>query len=172
MMPSALSGPSSSSSAFVIVKRRPKNDMKLFCQLKIINLQKKTHLRPRQCHLHHLGQHRICHGLCLVMFFPKNNHRMAPTESLMMAASPLFSATIITGHLHRTYIGAPSEYFLHSATTNKPAFLSLSLPTSTMCFLPQHNQSPTMLHTCSMFQANVMVCARSRSFRRTIKGRL
>ena len=36
----------------------------------------------------------------------------------------------------------------------KPAFLSLSLPTSTMCFLPQHNQSPTMLHTRSMFQAN------------------
>jgi len=36
----------------------------------------------------------------------------------------------------------------------KPAFLSLSLPTSTMCYLPQHNQSPTMLHTCSMFQAN------------------
>ena len=72
----------------------------------------------------------------------------------MMAASPLFSATIITGHLSRTYIGAPSEYFLHSTTTKKPAFLSLSLPTSTMCFLPQHNQSPTMLHTHSMFQAN------------------
>jgi len=71
-----------------------------------------------------------------------------------MAASPFFSATITTGHPRRTYIGAPSEYFLHSATTNKPAFLSLSLPTSTMCFLPQHNQSPTMLHTCSMFQAN------------------
>jgi len=25
---------------------------------------------------------------------------------------------------------------------------------TTMCFLPQHNHSPTMLHTCSMFQAN------------------
>jgi len=36
----------------------------------------------------------------------------------------------------------------------KPAFLSLSLPTNTMCYLPQHNQSPTMLHTRSMFQAN------------------
>jgi len=36
----------------------------------------------------------------------------------------------------------------------KPAFLSLSLQTSTMCYLPQHNQSPTMLHTRSMFQAN------------------
>ena len=100
----------------------------------------------------------FCHGPCLVTFFPKNNQRMAPTESPMMAASPLFSATITTSHPHRTYnrtyIGALLEYFLHSATTNEPAFLSLSLPTSTMCFLLQHNQSPTMLHTCSMFQAN------------------
>jgi len=71
-----------------------------------------------------------------------------------MAALPLFSATITIGHLHQTYIGAPSEYSLQSDTTNKPAFLSLPLPTSTMCYLPQHNQSPTMLHTCSMFQAN------------------
>ena len=36
-----------------------------------------------------------------------------------MAASPLFSATVTTGHSRRTYIGAPSEYFLHSNTTNK-----------------------------------------------------
>ena len=36
----------------------------------------------------------------------------------------------------------------------KPAFLSLPLPTSTMFYLPQHNQSPTTLHTCSMSQAN------------------
>ena len=35
-----------------------------------------------------------CHGPCSVTFFPKNNQRMAPTESPMMAASPLFSATI------------------------------------------------------------------------------
>jgi len=42
----------------------------------------------------------------------------------------------------------------YSDTTNKSAFLSLPLPTSTMCYLPQHNQSPTMLHTCSMSQAN------------------
>ena len=95
-----------------------------------------------------------CHGLCSVTFFPKNNRRMALMESPMMATLPLFSATVTTGHPHRTYIGAPSEYFLHSDTTNKPAFLSLSLPTSTMCYLLQHNQSPTMLHTCSMFQAN------------------
>ena len=72
----------------------------------------------------------------------------------MMVASPLFSATITTGHPRRTYIGAPSEYFLYSDTTNKPTFLSLPLPTSTMCHLLQHNQSPTMLHTGSMSQAN------------------
>jgi len=42
----------------------------------------------------------------------------------------------------------------YSNTTNKPAFLSLPLPTSTMCYLPQHNQSPTTLHTHSMSQAN------------------
>jgi len=42
----------------------------------------------------------------------------------------------------------------YSTTTNKPAFLSLPLPSSTMYHLPQHNQSPTMLHTCSMSQAN------------------
>jgi len=51
--------------------------------------------------------------------FPKNNQRTAPTESLMMATSPLFSVTFTTGHPRRTYIGAPSEYFPYSATTNK-----------------------------------------------------
>jgi len=79
---------------------------------------------------------------------------MALIESPMMATSPLFSATITTGHPCQTYIRAPSEYFLYSDTTNKPAFLSSPLPTSTMCYLPQHNQSPTMLHTRSMSQAN------------------
>jgi len=113
-----------------------------------------------------------CHGPCSVTFFLKNNQRTAPMESPMMAALPLFGATVTTGHPHWTYIGAPLEYFLYSDTTNKPAFLSLSLPTSTMCYLLQHNQSPTMLHTHSMFQANVMVRAWSCSFRRTIKGRL
>ena len=98
-----------------------------------------------------------CHGPCLVTFLLKNNQRMALMESLMMADSPLFSATITTSHPHRTYIGAPSEYFLHSNTTNKPAFLSFPLPTSTMCYLPQHNQSPITLHTRSMSQANHIV---------------
>jgi len=54
--------------------------------------------------------------------------------------------------LYRSSVGI--LYFLHSDTTNKLAFLSLPLPTSTMCYLPQHNQSPPMLHTCSMFKAN------------------
>jgi len=98
------------------------------------------------------GKH--CHGLCSVTFFPKNNHRTAPTESLMMANPPLFSATITTSHPHRTYIGAPSNTSSTPIPPTKPAFLSLSLPTSTMFYLPQHNQSPTTLHTCSMFQAN------------------
>ena len=66
---------------------------------------------------------RQCHGPCLVTFFPKNNQRMAPTESPMIATSPLFSATITTSHPRRTYIGALSEYFLHSATTNKTCIL-------------------------------------------------
>ena len=98
-------------------------------------------------------QHHVqsqCHGPCLVTFFLKNNQRMAP----MMATSPLFSATFTTGHPRQTYIGAPSEYFLYSDTTNKPTFLSFPLPTSTMCHLPQHNQSPTTLHTRSMSQTN------------------
>ena len=64
-----------------------------------------------------------CHSPCSVTFFPKNNQRMALTESLMMAASPLFSATITTSHLRRTYIGAPLEYFPYSNTTNTTCIL-------------------------------------------------
>ena len=84
-----------------------------------------------------------CHGPCSVMFFPKNNQRTA----LMMADPPLFSATITTGHPCQNTSSTPIP-------PTKPAFLSLSLPTSAMCYLPQHNQSLTTLHTCSMFQAN------------------
>jgi len=54
---------------------------------------------------------KICHGPCSVMFFLKNNQKTAPTESPMMATSPLFSATFTTGHPRWTYIGPPSEYF-------------------------------------------------------------
>jgi len=98
-----------------------------------------------------------CHGPCSVTFFPKNNQQMALTESPMMATSPLFSATFTTSHLRRTYIRPPSEFFPTLTPPTKSAFLSLSLPTSTMCYLPQHNQSPTTLHTRSMSQANHIV---------------
>jgi len=60
-----------------------------------------------------------------------------------------------------TFVGLILELRQNTSSTplppTQPASLSLSLPTSTMCFLPQHNQSPTMLHTCSMFQANHIV---------------
>jgi len=59
-----------------------------------------------------------CHSPCLVTFFPKDNHRMAPMESPMMATSPLFSATLTTSHPHQTYIGPPLEIILYSDTTN------------------------------------------------------
>jgi len=92
----------------------------------------------------------ICHGPCSVTFFLKNNQRMAPTESPMMAASPLFSATITTGHLHRTYIGAPSEYFLHSATT-KTTWILIIVITNQHHVLsttaqPQPHHAPHMFH--------------------------
>ena len=48
-------------------------------------------------------------------FFPKNNQRMAPKESPMMAAPPLFSATITTGHLRQTYIGDRKSTRLNSS---------------------------------------------------------
>jgi len=57
-----------------------------------------------------------------------------------------------------TFIGLISELHRNTPSTplppKQPAFLSLSLPTNIMCFLLQHNHSPTMLHTRSMFQAN------------------
>jgi len=50
-----------------------------------------------------------------------------------------------------TFIGLISELRRNNSSTplqpKQPAFLSLSLPTNTMCYLPQHNHSPTMLHT-------------------------
>ena len=74
--------------------------------------------------------------------FQKNNHRMAP----MMATSPIVQ-------YHPYHQPALSEFILYSATTRKSSFLSLPLPTSTMCYLLQHTQSPTKLHTCFMLQA-------------------
>ena len=75
----------------------------------------------------------------------------------MMATLPLFSATLTTSHPHWTYIRPLLEFILYSNTTKKSSFLSFSLPTRTTHYLPQHNQSPTMLHTCSRLQANHIV---------------
>ena len=77
-----------------------------------------------------------CHGPCSVTFFPKNNQRSAPMEPPMMATSPLSSATITTGHPRQTYIRAPSEYFLHSATTNTTCILIIVITN-------QHHVLPT-----------------------------
>jgi len=68
----------------------------------------------------------------------------------MMATSPFFSATITTSQPCRTYIGPLSEFILYSTATSKSLFLSLPLPTSTTRYLPQHNQSPTVM--------NVYIC--------------
>jgi len=92
----------------------------------------------------------LCHGPCSVTFFPKNNQRMAPTESPMMAASPLFSATITTGHPRRTYIGAPSEYFLHSATTKTTCILIIVITNQhhvlSTTAQPQPHHAPHTFH--------------------------
>jgi len=101
-----------------------------------------------------------CHGLCSVTFFPKNNQRTAPTESPMMATSPLFSATITTGHPHRTYIGAPLEYSLHSATTRTTCILIIVITNQhhvlSTTAQPQPHHAPHMFHPeyespCYMF---------------------
>jgi len=98
-------------------------------------------------------QHHVqsqCHGPCLVTFFLKNNQRMAPTESLMMADSPLFSATITTGHPRQTYIGAPSEFFLHSATTNKTCIPIIAITNQhhvlSTTAQPEPHHAPHMFH--------------------------
>ena len=68
----------------------------------------------------------------------------------MMAASPLFSATITTGHPHQTYIGAPSEYFLHSATTNTTCILIIVITNQHHVFStaaqPHPHHAPHMFH--------------------------
>jgi len=88
----------------------------------------------------------LCHGPCSVTFFPKNNHRMALMESSMMATSPLFSATFTTSHPRRNYIGPPLDFIPYSDTTNKPAFLSLPLPTSTMRYSTAAQPEPHHFH--------------------------
>jgi len=68
----------------------------------------------------------------------------------MMAASPLFSAAITTGHLRRTYIGALSEYFLHSATTNKTCILIIAITNQhhvlSTTAQPEPHHAPHMFH--------------------------
>ena len=92
----------------------------------------------------------FCHGPCSVTFFPKNNQRTAQTESPMMAASPLFSATITTSHLRRTYIGAPSEYSLHSVTTRTTCILIIVITNQhhvlSTAAQPESHHAPHMFH--------------------------
>jgi len=68
----------------------------------------------------------------------------------MMAASPLFSATITTGHLRQTYIGAPSEYSLHSATTNTTCILIIVITNQhhvlSTAAQPQPHHAPHTFH--------------------------
>jgi len=91
-----------------------------------------------------------CHGPCSVTFFPKNNQRMAPMESPMMANSPLFSATITTGHPRRTYIGAPLEYFPYSDTTNTTCILIIVITNQhhvlSTAAQPQPHHAPHTFH--------------------------
>ena len=97
----------------------------------------------------HENYQSSCHGLCLVTFFPKNNQRMALTESPMMAASPLFSATITTSHLRRTYIGAPSEYFLHSTTTKRTCILIIVITNQHHVLSTAAQPQPHRVVTCT-----------------------
>jgi len=80
----------------------------------------------------------------------KNNQRSAPTESPMMADSPLFSATITTGHPHRTYIGALSEYFPYSDTTNQTCILIIVITNQhhvlSTAAQPQPHHAPHTFH--------------------------
>ena len=105
-----------------------------------------------------------CHGPCSVTFFPKNNQRTAPMESPMMAASPLFSATITTGHPHRTYIRAPLEYFLHSDTTNKTCILIIVITNQhhvlSTAAQPEPHHAP---HTFHVPGQSYCACTSSRS---------
>ena len=68
----------------------------------------------------------------------------------MMATSPLFSATITTSHLRRTYIGAPSEYSLHSATTKTTCILIIVITNQhhalSTAAQPQPHHAPHTFH--------------------------
>jgi len=68
----------------------------------------------------------------------------------MMADSPLFSATITTGHPRRTYIGAPSEYFSYSDTTNQTCILIIVITNQhhvlSTTAQPQPHHAPHTFH--------------------------
>ena len=68
----------------------------------------------------------------------------------MMAASPLFSATITTSHLRQTYIRAPSEYSLHSATTRTTCILIIVITNQhhvlSTTAQPQTHHAPHAFH--------------------------
>ena len=74
-----------------------------------------------------------------------------------MAALPLFSATVTTSHSRWTYIGAPSEYFLYSDTTNKTCIPIIVITNQHHVLSTAAQPEPPMLHTHSMFQANHIV---------------
>ena len=71
-------------------------------------------------------------------------------EPPMMAASPLFSATITTSHLRRTSIGAPSEYFPYSDTTRTTCILIIVITNQhhvlSTAAQPQPHHAPHTFH--------------------------
>ena len=145
------------------------------------NIQWSNYPVPLQCHHQYLPGHQYCYGTTLSspIDFSCSGFRDTFLEchpALIVSWSMLGHVLSIKGRLRRslqwwppyhcsvpplppaTFVRLISELCQNTSSTPipppKPAFLSLSLPTSTMCYLPQHNQSPTMLHTRSMFQAN------------------
>ena len=68
----------------------------------------------------------------------------------MMADSPLFSATITTGHLCWTYIGALLEYFPYSDTTNTTCILIIVITNQhhvlSTAAQPEPHHAPHMFH--------------------------
>jgi len=68
----------------------------------------------------------------------------------MMADSPLFSATITTGHPRRTYIGDLSEYFPYSDTTNTTCILIIVITNQhhvlSTAAQPEPHHAPHMFH--------------------------
>jgi len=92
-----------------------------------------------------------------------------------MATSPLFSATITTGHPHQTYIGAPSEYFLHSTTTKTTCILIIVITNQHHVLSTAAQQQPH--HALHMFhipgqshRARTSLKVMSRSHHKDLRG--